>query len=606
MTPALLAGVLAAIALLGMARQWRRCARGDDAGWRRALLLAGQAALAAALFFLLLPPSSPGASSTLVVLTEGAPRRVATAGGERIVALPGADAAAGIERVPDLGTALRRHPGATSIRVFGHGLPPRDHDAARGHHVEFMPAEAGVGLVELRTPAAAVRGHRFSVRGRFAGAGGSAVTLLDPAGARIAHQVLDADGRFALAAVAGPAGRMAWRLQRRDGDDAVVEDVAVPLQVIDGAPLRVLVLAGGVNPESKYLRRWATDAGLALQSQAALGGGVDIGSPVQALTAARLAELDLVILDDRAWRGLGDGGRAQLRDAVRAGLGVLLRLTADPGGDDRALLRAWGFEVVAAEVGRSVTLAGTGSADATPAGTASSAASPTGGADQAADPTPVLTRRALALTATDGLPLLRDDAGATLALWRVDGRGRVAVWNLADSFRLQLTGRRAAYASLWADAAATLARGSDAYPPAPAGAEDRRVGERSVFCGIGAAAKVRAPDGSEVALARDADAGGCAAWWPSLPGWHTLHDGGSTTAVLVRSFDDAPGLARTARRIATAALAARGRPAEATATPVPVRGPRWPWALAWLTIAAGLWWLERSRRGRGARATSTG
>jgi hypothetical protein len=42
--------------------------------------------------------------------------------------------------------------------------------------------------------------------------------------------------------------------------------------------------------------------------------------------------------------------------------------------------------------------------------------------------------------------------------------------------------------------------------------------------------------------------------------------------------------------------------ADAQAASAAVPGPRWPWLLAWLAIAAALWALERSPRGRRLRA----
>ena len=51
---------------------------------------------------------------------------------------------------------------------------------------------------------------------------------------------------------------------------------------------------------------------------------------------------------------------------------------------------------------------------------------------------------------------------------------------------------------------------------------------------------------------------------------------------------------------ATLALAARSDSGNASSGPAPSHpGPRWPWLLAWLGVAAALWWLERSRRGQG-------
>src|SRR5436189_176957 len=77
--------------------------------------------------------------------------------------------------------------------------------------------------------------------------------LLGPAGRRVDVQPVGDDGRFALSATAGPAGRTEWTLRRHDAADAVVEAIPLPMEVVAAAPLRVLALSGGASPEQKYL-----------------------------------------------------------------------------------------------------------------------------------------------------------------------------------------------------------------------------------------------------------------------------------------------------------------------------------------------------------------
>jgi hypothetical protein len=601
------AAVLVAIAALAALRQAWHAHRRGDAPWRIALLVLGQAALAAALWRVLVPPARSVREDTLVVLTADAPKPPVGPGTDH-VALPEAPAFAGIARVPDLGTALRRHPEARALRVLGAGLASRDRDAAArsGLRLAFEPAPLPAGVVALEAPTRVPAGRRFDVRGRVEGAPSARLELLDPAGRRVDVQPVHDDGGFALSATAGPAGRTGWTLRRRDAADAVVETVPLPVDVAAAAPLRVLALAGGAGPEQKYLARWARDAGLALQARASVGAGVDVGAPTPPLTRDGLRDVDLVILDDRQWRELGDGGRAALRDAVRDGVGVLLRLTGDPSDADRMVLKAWGFAVAAANVARSVELPGTAQADPGLPGSGNEPAPADAGAavDAAADdraPVP-LSRRALRLSSADGAPLLRDAAGEVLAVWRAEGRGRMAVWNLADSFRLQLSGRRAAYGSLWADAASTLARARG--DGAGRGPRDARVGERVALCGIGEAATLQppGPDAAPIRLVVDPATGAaaCAAAWPTQPGWHTLRDGDRELSFPVRARDEATGLQRRELAVATQALAARAvdrHDPQATSPAAP--GPRWPWLLAWLAIAAALWALERSARGRG-------
>jgi hypothetical protein len=112
---------------------------------------------------------------------------------------------------------------------------------------------------------------------------------------------------------------------------------------------------------------------------------------------------------------------------------------------------------------------------------------------------------------------------------------------------------------------------------------------------------LQGPDGTAVPLPIDPASGprACAAAWPTLAGWHELHDGGRVDAFPVRSGDEAPGLARAELRDATSALAARAAPAHAAAVAPTLPGRRWPWLLGFLGVAGALWALERSRAGVG-------
>jgi hypothetical protein len=599
----MLAGVLAAIALIATLRIVLSARRTPESPLRTGARLAGVIASAALLYFFLVPPDQSPRARSLTVLTAGSGGADArTDDGGLVVALPEAPAFPGVLRVPDLGTALRRFPGATPLRVRGAGLVARDRDAAAGHAIEFTPPPLPAGLVELDAPVQVGSGRRFTLRGRVEGAAQGRVELLDPAGARVDQAGLDAEGRFALAGQAGPAGRVNYRLRVSGADEGVLEELALPLEVRTGAPLRVWLLAGGPSPELKYLRRWARDAGLALRTQMAVGGGVDLGDPPLAMTPATLREFDLVVLDERAWRDLGERGRGVLRDAVREGLGVLLRLSADPDAGERRLLQEWGFAVETADLPRSLRLPGSESPDAAPISRVRSENADGGDAPatdeagaQATDTPPLLSRRPLRLRAADGQALQRAPDGEALGLWRPEGRGRVALWTLSDSFRLVLAGRRTAQGSLWAETFATLARPSGQAPrPVPS---DARVGERVALCGLGAGARVLGPDGTRTALAPDPASGNraCAAYWPASSGWHELIEGETLTAFPVRAADAAPSLAAVAVRTATEILASTAS-AAATAPPAPIPGPRWPWGLAWLLVSAALWWLERPRR----------
>ncbi|HEY6940645.1 hypothetical protein, partial [Dokdonella sp.] len=573
--------LLAAAALLGAWRSAR------DGRGRRGVRIVAQLLAALALWFCLYPPTTREAhrGGELVVLTPGTtPAQFAALGrGDDVVALPGVDAPRAVERVPDLGTAMRRHADASRVRVIGGGLPARDRDAARGRMAGFDAAPLPRGIVALDAPREALAGHVLRIGGRVEGAPGARIELLDPAGLVVANTLADAQGAFALAAQARAPGTLSLRLRASEPDGPRIDDVEVPVSVLGGDPLALLVLAGAPDAELKYLRRWAVDAGVRLDSRVALSDGVALVEGAAALDATTLAQADIVLVDERAWSALGAASKAALLHAVDDGLGLLLRLTG-PLPDDVA--RDWaglGFDVRA-------------SAQAPPAVALERMPG-------VADAPFALARRPVDVDGSDAAPLVRADNGTLLAAWRVRGQGRVGLWWLDDAFRLALAGERARYGSLWSDAFATLARArTTASPRVPI---DARVDERAVFCGVPADAAVESPAGRRTPLAVVDEAGErCAAYWPTEAGWHALIDGDRRRAFHVRAREDAIALAAAGVRDATRALA---RPRDDAATDVrAVALPRWPFFLVWLALVAMLWLVERAVRSDAAAVASAG
>ncbi len=556
MTP--LAIMLLLVALIGVGRTlwWQQRSPVPARPWRVAALIGLQLAAAALFWRTLEPPLRSGAAGTLVVATADLPRLAALAGGDALVALPEAPALPGAVRVPDLATALRQFPGTSALRIIGQGLPPRD-QTATGLRLDFEPAPLTRGLVALGVPGIVAPGASFRVGGSVNDVAGGRVDLLDPAGRVVASAALAKSGDFGLAARAGAAGPATFTLRIVDAGRRLVESAVVPVVAADMPQPRMLVIAGSAGPDLKYLRRWATDSGIAIGTSIAAGNGLDIGDAPPRLDAAGLAALDLLVIDERSWAAMNAGDRARVIAAVRAGLGVVLRITGPVAEPVRRDWAALGFAVD--DAARPLRLDTAGLA---------------------------LTQVA-AVSGGDAVPLLRDASGGPVGYWRALGQGRIGLWPVTDLYALVLADEAPRHAAVWSDVFATLARA--APQAAPRIGADAVPGQRVGICNLGPAASVRQPDGKLTPLVVDA---GCAGFWPRLAGWHMLRAPAETAF-----FVTPPGAGRTAAqaRAATLDLAVPG-----TARPAgkAVRGARWPWFIAWAAVAALLWWFERSRFGR--------
>jgi hypothetical protein len=552
---------------------WRKLRRSD-----RGLAVWLQWPAAVLLYLTLFPPVIGLRSDALTVLPAGASTAQRAAPADQpIVALPGATAPARAEFVPDLGTALRRHPEVSQLMVIGAGLTARDREAVGSRVVQFAPAPEH-GLVELQAPTQVPLGRQWSLSGR-ALPPVRRVELRDPSGAVVDAVDVDANGRFSLSASARGPGAVRFELRLQGAEHAPLESVSVPVIVSDGGSLAVILRYGAINPELKYWRRWAADAGFTASVAAGLTEGISLHEGDAQLTPAALSKADLVIIDARGWAGLDAAEKAALQAAITQGLGLLLRADGALAPETAADWRALGFAVSATPSPVSVTLdRRLGLRDRSP-----------------------FTLAPVAVDAGASTVQLQADDGTPLAWWHAEGAGRVGLWRLIDSYRLMLLGEPERYANLWATTLDLLARPRASPPPAPTLPVNAWVDERAVLCGLGAAASVRPPNGgTAVPLVVNGQA--CAGFWPAVPGWHVLQTGAASWPFYVRAADDGRSL-RTALNVrATAAMAAPlGLAAAADSavngdlTPAPLHRPmaRWPWFLGWLALSAVLWWLER-------------
>jgi hypothetical protein len=593
---------------------------------------------------------------------------------------------AGVTRVPDLATALRARPQFEGLRLLGRGLPARDHEVARGRLLDGSAAALPDGLQALELTAAPNLGDDIVVRGRWQGPPPARLQLLDSEGGLLAEQALDAAAAAApastnpglsadsgaepeagsgadtaaaaeaaalprsdegLAKTAGPdagdsaqgvhafvlrtparaVGEVLLRLVAVDAEGAARPLLDLPLSVRAPRALNVQLLAGAPGPELKSLRRWAVDAGLTLDSRiqfapGLIQSGTTSGPRGLGVEAAALAELDLLIVDERAWAALGPAGRATALAAVDEGLGLLLRLSAVPGPMLRTELAAIGFDVAPTEAAPTLRLSGSELR---------------------------LRRLPVEVQAADAAALVEGDTGAPAGLWRARGQGRIGLLWLLDSFRLVGTGEGQAHAALWAQLSAILARapsaaseasrpsaGSDssgsassarsassvssgpsgssgAFEPsavsatgaaessaAPismtAGAVARAWrGERFRLCGPVGAVTVRSPDGELTALAA-ADAEGCRALWPRASGLHRIELGdGAQMPLQVLEPTELQALHAADLAEATRALQAQALLSESPGQTLSAPGTPWPWLGLLLVLLAALWWLERPR-----------
>ena len=577
--PGLTGMVIAALAAIALARLllglWRLPPPQRPRPWRSLLLVAGTVASAALLWLLLREPPLQDTVRALHVATAGASERAPPVGDALRIVLPEATGLgdADGQAMPDLASALRRHPRVRRLVIEGHGLEARDRDVARGLAITFAPPPLPHGIVSLWAPSRVQAGQSLQVHAGVLAPEGARVELLDPGGKAVDTQPVQDDGGIALSADVRSAGLAVYTLRLSDARDSVIDQLPVAVEVLAPASAKVALRAGGPDPELKFLRRWAADHGASLQASIALGMGLQAGDPPLPLDAASLAGIDLLVLDDRSWNSLGGGQRAAVLGAVSRGMGLLLR----PG----AALAGGGLGI------------GVASAPAAQARPALAGIEPAR--------LPRLQLPALRIVNPQGVTTLRDERGQPLAAWRAHGRGRIGIWLPQDSFQLALSRRSDLHARMWDAALQPLLRAR--LPTLPRLPGDARAAEATQLCGLQDGAVAIAADGGRRRLAIDPRSGGhrCAAFWPDAGGWHRVAMGDAQHPFHVLPADAGTTLHLASLQQATRALAATGAtPPPATAESATHAGTpgTWPLFALWLALSVALWWFERSRYGR--------
>ena len=550
--------------------------------WRIFMLIGLQCASAALLYVSLFPPMQQIAAQRLHILSANAKASVVKLGNGRVLALPEAPVFAGVERIADLASALRKYQGVSSVDIIGDGLPLRDIDAARNLAVTYSPTKLPEGIIDLAWSEQISPGMRWQLRGRVNSLQPLVVELVDPGNGvvdRIQINPRKADGsnhvlgEFILSDTARAAGQANYHVRIVDTQNKVRETVLLPLVVERVKPLRVLSLAGGPNAELKYLRRWASDAGIALESRVELGSGMQIQTANSAMSAASLREVDVLILDERAWNTMSASNKNLVRESLNAGLGVLLRITGSISGSTSNELRQLGFSVAESAITQGVRLPEI----------------------QGKQLLPELSRRPVRVQSRDAMVLLQTDKAEPLATWRAQGQGRIALWWLTDSYKLALSNATDRHGQLWSEALSTLAR-ARVQSVIESRLPHAWVNQRSVFCGLSETASMQEPSRqiSPLLVETQGQNKTCAAFWPRQLGWHTLSSNTSRLQVYVRANSEAVGLKAQALREANMQLLGRQAPQNQPTT-IAAPGQHWPYFLFWLLFTALLWVLERSK-----------
>ncbi len=420
--------------------------------------LVGSVLAALALAGLVMAPTPEPSSEATVLLTEGSsPGRLVDQGWSLDPSRPAYSIGDGpawprwVEALSDVGPLLRAGDGggpvvASTLVIAGHGLDPWDAERLSGgdgmglvladvpeaplgvRHVDWR-RDLGAGT-ELRVTGSLALDASESADGaivRLVGTGGSAAHALPPG---------PSERAFDVRIVPPGPGRFLYRLVVETGSgsrDAGVVDV----EVSSIEPPTMLWIEKAPSFETRHLKRWLTDVGGAMALRTTVSRDRTRYEfhnmerrDLSRLTADRLEDFDLVVVDTTAWGGLPRAEREAIENAVSEGrLGLVLRL--DSGANGQATT-PFGMTVRRVE------------------GTEELMVRP---AELGDPPTTLAPPAPIAVPPYElgevGVPLFEDRAGRVLAAARPLGEGSVAITTMAGTYRWVLEGRADVHRAYW-------------------------------------------------------------------------------------------------------------------------------------------------------------
>jgi hypothetical protein len=422
------------------------------------LLAVGMATLSLAMLCLEPMHRQPIHASDAFLLTSGfGAKQVQRAADSihpaRVFALPravGADTLANLELLPNVAMLLRRYPHIRHVHIFGDGLRPDELESIASLQVSLHLAPLPDGPIAATYPHRIVLGEPFQVQGTWHTTRRDSLWLyLALHGERCDSLLLVGEGQllFALNALPKQAGTWLYTLcaLRAARDTAFVG--TVPIHVVPPQPIRVLILESAPSFETRALKQWASVTGNALAIRSMVSREKFFTEclnmapfALERLTASILEKVDVVITDVETVLRLSAPEQAALRQAVEAGLGLLMALSDAPAKRLREHDFFLGFFTAVPESNEGRFVRPQGFSLRQSSGTALPIA-------------PLRLRHRFGAEV-----LVQDEAGRALVLAAARGLGKVAVSIVQETFRWALEGRRELYADYWSHILKRLAR----------------------------------------------------------------------------------------------------------------------------------------------------
>lgn len=246
----------------------------------------------------------------------------------------------------------KTYPGSTSLQspydllvigdairfISGHGLKHYALDLIGNKHFDFIPGTLPEGIIDLSLPRRIISNRRNTIEGVYNNVSGANwIYLSSPQGKE--DSIFIKDKRqipFNLSFLPRQSGNVLYEVTVKDSTGESIKE-NLPLTVDDARPLNILFIQSYPTFETQYLKNFLSlkKHRLVLRSQLSQNNfryEYANRSParINTVTKNAIAEFDVLIIDDDAYRKLSSAEKTIIKEEIESGLGMLNLLNTTP------------------------------------------------------------------------------------------------------------------------------------------------------------------------------------------------------------------------------------------------------------------------------------
>ncbi|WP_293785249.1 hypothetical protein [uncultured Pedobacter sp.] len=347
--------------------------------------------------------------------------------------------------IPDLSYFLKSNPNIRKLSIYGYGLNAAELAQLEGYRITFHPSANPTGIIAANWPGKLKTSELWQVQGTYQNSGSETVKLLlKGLGKTVDSIVIGAKSKktFSFKTTPKQTGNAVYEFVSLQKNDTLAKE-PVPVEVVDEAPMRLLLLASFPDFEYKFLKNWLSENQYPLAFRSRISKNkyafdfLNLDSVnLNRTNTSSLKKFDVLVIDEEELAAISPDEKSSIDLAVQSGMGLLIRV-ADLKASTTLSARFSRFESPALK-GKTLNL--------------------TFAADRFKfNPLPI--EQALFLKSDpNDQPLMMEPNGKIVVSSSINGYGKVLVSTLSATYHWLLSGQKTDYATFWSKLLANAAR----------------------------------------------------------------------------------------------------------------------------------------------------